>query len=107
MAPACAATFTGAAVEHVVRENKTLNEQAPSNPGGQIKFSTTSVWPVIQLYDFASLPSSVQVQYQKAGGVQTVNLTFDRIPQNMISTTLDRVSYPTNANVFVTMNDPQ
>jgi hypothetical protein len=34
-------------------------------------------------------------------------LTFDRIPQNLISVTTDRATYPENSQVFLTMNDPQ
>src|SRR5437899_214571 len=68
----------GAPQEHVVRENKTLN---PGN-GGTIKVGqiglNQAAWPVIQLYDFGGIPSSVQVDYHKAGSDQVVNLTFDR-----------------------------
>ncbi len=47
------------------------------------------------------------VDYQKNGGDQIVNLTFDRIPQNLITTTVDRNAYPQNSQVFVQVNDPQ
>jgi hypothetical protein len=94
--------------EHVVRENKTLTPTSTNVAKyGQIGFKTANVWPVIQLYDFASLPSAVQVDYHKAGGDQIVNLTFDRIPENLISTTFDRTAYPQNTQVFLSVNDPQ
>ncbi len=93
--------------EHVVRENKTLTRATTTGVSiGQIGLNP-QVWPVIQLYDFSSIPSTVVVDYQKAGGDQQVTLTFDRIPVNLINTSLDRSTYPTNTNVFVTMNDPQ
>ena len=66
-----------------------------------------NIWPVIQLYDFSAIPSAVTVDYQKNGGDQIVNLTFDRIPQNLITTTVDRNAYPQNSQVFVQVNDPQ
>jgi hypothetical protein len=100
-------TPSGASQEHVVRENKTLNSNPTVGKYGQIGFTSSEMWPVIQLYDFSSLPSPVTVDYQKSGGDQIVNLTFDRIPSNLITTSVDRSAYPENANVFVTMNDPQ
>ena len=66
-----------------------------------------NTWPIIQLYDFSAIPSTVTVDYQKNGGDQIVNLTFDRIPQNLITTTVDRNAYPQNSQVFVQVNDPQ
>ena len=109
---ACTSLTLSDRAEHVVRENKTLNNAvngraAGVNTGGQIGITDSRVWPIIQLYDFSSLPSPVTVDYQKSGGDQIVNLTFDRIPSNLITTTVDRSAYPENANVFVTMNDPQ
>ena len=75
-------TLTTNQMEHVVRQNKTLN----SNPSGfNAPYSTYSqVWPIIQLFDFSSIPSSVTIDYQKNGGDQIVNLIFDRIPTNTI-----------------------
>ncbi len=91
-------------MEHVVRENKTLN----MNTGGfNAGVTYENIWPVIQLYDFSAIPSAVTVDYQKNGGDQIVNLTFDRIPQNLITTTIDRNAYPQNSQVFVQVNDPQ
>src|SRR5436309_3146659 len=100
----CAAPASGTIQEHVVRQSKTLN----TNPAGYAATADlVAAWPVIQLYDFSSVPSSVTVQYQKAGGAQIATLTFDRIPQSLISTSLDRTAYPENSDVFVTVNDPQ
>ena len=98
-------TLTTNQMEHVVRQNKTLN----SNPSGfNAPYSTYSqVWPVIQLYDFSTIPTTVTVDYQKSGGDQIVNLTFDRIPQNLITTTVDENAYPQNSQVKTQINDPQ
>jgi hypothetical protein len=99
-----APAFNTNATEHVVRENKTLNGNAAGfNAGADLD----QIWPIIQLYDFSSIPTPVTVDYQAAGGDQVVNLTFDRIPSNLISVTPDRTAYPGNAAVFLTMNDPQ
>ncbi len=91
-------------MEHVVRQNKTLNQNSLGfNSGSDYQ----NVWPVIQLYDFSANPLAVAVDYQKNGGDQIVNLTFDKIPQNLITTTTDRNAYPQNSQVFVQVNDPQ
>ncbi|MDE1867017.1 MAG: hypothetical protein KGI08_04810, partial [Thaumarchaeota archaeon] len=99
-----AANTDTASVQNVVRENKTLN-------GGGAGFAASTnlqaAWPVIQLYDFSGIPQTVVVDYSAAGGDQIVNLTFDRIPSNLITVTPDRTSYPENTQVFLTMNDPQ
>src|SRR5690348_6751309 len=94
--PANAAAFTicsdlngaaGAALEHVVRQNKTLTHPNNAVTVGQIGLGNANAWPIIQLYDFSAIPSAVTVDYQKNGGDQIVNLTFDRIPQNLITVT--------------------
>jgi hypothetical protein len=105
----CANLITGGgnALEHVVRANKTLTHATGTVTVGQLGFQDSNVWPIIQLYDFAAIPSAVSVDYQKNGGDQIVNLTFDRIPQNLITTTVDRNAYPQNSQVFVQVNDPQ
>jgi Subtilase family len=103
---ACTDPFNGNAtiIEHVVRENKTLN----SNPSGYgAPQGLVNAWPVIQLYDFSAIPTPVTVDYQASGGTQEVDLTFDRIPSNLISVTPDKTSYPNGAQVYLTMNDPQ
>ncbi|MHB9161490.1 MAG: ice-binding family protein, partial [Nitrosotalea sp.] len=105
--PACTATTTGLTttqMEHVVRQNKTLNTNTLGFAAGA---NYANTWPIIQLYDFSAIPSTVTVDYQKNGGDQIVNLTFDRIPQNLVTTTVDRNAYPQNSNVFVQINDPQ
>ena len=113
---ACTTAVTGGALSnHVVRENKTLNTQAPGGKVGQIVPPASGVafeaaWPVIQLYDFgggSGTPATVTVDYQKAGGDQIVNLTFDRIPSSLITSSVDRTAYPTNSQVFVQIGDPQ
>jgi hypothetical protein len=98
---------SGAALEHVVRQNKTLTHATTTISTGQIALGDANAWPIIQLYDFSAIPSAVTVDYQKNGGDQIVNLTFDRIPQNLITVTTDRATYPENSQVFLTMNDPQ
>lgn len=90
-------------MEHVIRENKTLNQ----NTGGFAAGDTyAQIWPVIQLYNFKP-STTVTVDYNKAGGDQIVNLTFDSIPDNLISTHFDKTDYSNGADVLITMNDPQ
>src|SRR5439155_5609163 len=106
IAPAGCGATAAPTQEHVVRENKTLNANAPGGKVGQIGLNQAA-WPVIQLYDFSSLPTIVTVQYQKAGGTQSVSLTFNRIPVELISASTDREKYSKNTQVFITVNDPQ
>ena len=92
-------------MEHVIRQNKTLN----SNPSGfNAPYSTYSqAWPIIQLFDFSSVPTSVIVDYQKSGGDQVVNLIFDRIPGNSIGILSNRPDFPQGAQVQGDLIDPQ
>src|SRR3989442_2305417 len=94
----------GAKLTHVIREEKALN----TNPAGFFASANyIGAWPIIQLYDFSGFPTDVTVDYHKAGGDQVVPLHFDRIPTNLISTSVDRTAYPVNTQVFVQLNDPQ
>src|SRR3989441_3703177 len=94
----------GGVIEHVIRESKSLNT---NTAGFNASATYTSVWPVIQLYDFSGFPTDVTVDYHKAGGDQVVLLHFDRIPTNLISASVDRTAYPVNSQIFVQLNDPQ
>src|SRR5579885_609542 len=102
-----AGTLTTGQMEHVVRQNKTLNGNPSGFASNKAMTEYGQIWPVIQLYDFSAIPSTVTVDYQKNGGDQIGNLTFDRIPQNLITTTVDRNAYPQNSQVFVQISDPQ
>src|SRR3989442_5528101 len=94
----------GAKLTHVIREEKALNT---NTAGFNANANYTGAWPIIQLYDFCGFPTDVTVDYHKAGGDQIVPLHFDRIPTNLISTSVDRTAYPVNTQVFVQLNDPQ
>ncbi|MDE1872311.1 MAG: hypothetical protein KGH99_02405 [Thaumarchaeota archaeon] len=97
-------TLTTNQMEHVIRENKTLNTNAAGFAADAVE---ENVWPVIQLYDFSAIPTPVTVDYQKAGGDQTVNLIFDRIPSNMIHVYADRADFPPGTQVQGDLLDPQ
>ena len=96
--------LTTTQMEHVIRENKTLNTNADGFAANSME---ENIWPVIQLYDFSALPTPVTVDYQKAGGDQAVNLIFDRIPSNMIRVYVDRSDFPPGAQVQGDLLDPQ
>jgi hypothetical protein len=91
-------------MEHVIRENETLNTNVDGFAANAIE---EDVWPVIQLYDFSAFPTPVTVDYQNAGGDQIVNLTFDRIPSNLIRVFADRTGFPQGAQVQGDLLDPQ
>ena len=100
-------TVFGAAANtlHVVREAKTPSNFPVAGGDGQIGIDP-DIWPFVQLYNFAA-GGNVIVKYNKGGGPQTTTLTFDTIPSNAISISLDRTQYPQSAQVHVTMADPQ
>ncbi|WP_343045186.1 peptidase [Nitrosopumilus oxyclinae] len=95
----CTASPTGAVLNNVVRNAKSINTN-PNVPSGQIGLNTNA-WPLIQLYSF----NEVIIQYNPAGSPQMVSLEYDE-SQN-ISMNIDRVLYPKNAEVFLTINDFQ
>ncbi len=100
----------GTLLNHVVRQNQTLNSQSPGGRLGQIasdNVAFSNAWPVIQLFDFSGVPETVTVQYQKAGGVQSVDLIFDKIPGNIIRPVTIRPDYPQGAQVQADLIDPQ
>lgn len=96
----CTTVPAGSLVNNVVRSPKTINTH-PAIPSGQIGLNS-AVWPIIQLYSFSN---NVVIQYNAAGGTQTVTLQYDEIPN--IVTSLDRANYPPNSQVFVTIKDMQ
>ncbi|MGI0066083.1 MAG: hypothetical protein ACREAT_04905, partial [Nitrosotalea sp.] len=98
-------------LDHVVRENKTLNLNL--GRAGQIAQPSNNqalidAWPIIQLYDFGSSSTKVTVQYNRGGsGVQSVELNFDRIPSDLIGIVSNRQTWPRNADVHGDLIDPQ
>ena len=105
--PTCSNTpgiLTGGQMEHVVRENKTLNTNVNGFDANGVY---EDIWPVIQLYDFSAIPTPVTVDYQNAGGDQKVNLTFDRIPTNLIKVYASRPDFPRGSQVQADLLDPQ
>lgn len=100
----------GTLLNHVVRQNKTLNGQAPGGRLGQIatnNIAFSEAWPIIQLFDFSTFPTKVSVQYYKAGGVQQVDLNFDQIPGKMIRAVTNRADFPPGSQVQADLIDPQ
>src|SRR5579883_1412102 len=100
----------GTLLNHVIKQNTTLNGQPPGGKLGQIasnNIAFSNAWPIIQLYDFSGFPETVTIQYQKAGGVQSVDLVFDRIPGNLIKGLTNRIYLPQGAEVQADLLDPQ
>ena len=96
----CTSVPAGATVNNVVRSPRSINTNS-AIPSGQIGLNS-AVWPIIQLYSFNN---DVVIQYNAAGGTQSVTLQYDEIPN--IATSLDRTNYPPNSQVFVTIKDMQ
>ena len=89
---------SGTSENNVVRHSKSINKNSPAT--GQIGLDDDA-WHIIQLFSF----DDVEIQYNRAGGVQKVELEFDEIEN--ASLTLDRVSYPKNSQVFIVIDDIQ
>ena len=96
---AAAPVTTGDA--NVLREGK--DPAAGAVALGQIGLASTTVWPVIQLYSL-SPGGNVDVQYNKGGGAQSVQLTFDTVDQ-FAGATLDRAVYPQGSQIHATITD--
>lgn len=86
-------------LNNVVRSPKRINT-APGVLPGQIGLDA-GAWPVVQLFSF----NDVEVEYRKPGGTQSVDLTYGEIPN--IGLRLDRSTYPSGSEVFVTIYDAQ
>ncbi len=84
----------------VIRNPPSLNTNPKVQPG-QIGINPNA-WPLIQLFTFSN---NVTIEYDKAGGSETVNLTYDDMKD--ISLKLDRSGYPKGSDVFATINDMQ
>ncbi|BDQ31587.1 MULTISPECIES: peptidase [Nitrosopumilus] len=96
----CTGIPTGSSnMNNVVRKAKSINTNS-NIPVGQIGLNSNA-WPLIQLYSFGD----VIIQYNPGGPTQQVSLEYDEM-QN-ISLNIDRSLYPTNAEVFLTVNDFQ
>ena len=95
----CTGSPTGNILNNVVRNAKSINTN-PNVPTGQIGLDSNA-WPFIQLFSF----DNINIQYNPAGPSQQVSLDYDEIKD--ISMSLDRILYPNNAEVFLTINDIQ
>ena len=97
---ACTGTPTNpTSLINVVKNPKSINQNS-NVPTGQIGLNPNA-WPLIQLYSF----DSVTIQYNPGGPSQKVTLEYDEIPN--VSFSIDRNTYPKNAEVFLTINDFQ
>ena len=88
-------------INNVVREAPTLNTQ--SNSTGQTGIDE-DVWPLIQLYDIDSA-YDVIVKYEKAGSIQSVELTFD-VVDKFSTITLAKTLHRPGENVTLDVSDP-
>src|SRR3989338_7047113 len=93
-------TSTLSTINNVVRNSPSLNQNS-NVPVGQIGIDA-DIWPVVQLFSFSN---DVTIQYNRAGGTQSVTLHYNDIEN--ISINLDRTSYPTNSEVIATIYDMQ
>jgi hypothetical protein len=96
----CTGVPSGNIINNVVRYPRSINTNL-NIPSGQIGLDPAA-WPIIQLYSFSS---NVVIQYNGAGGTQSVTLQYNDIPN--ISLDLDRSAYPPGSEVFVTIRDMQ
>ncbi len=96
----CTGTPTSSTnLNNVVRNAKSINTN-PNILSGQIGLDSDA-WPLIQLFSF----NDVKIQYNAGGNPQSVDLKYD--DSDNISFNLDRIMYPQNSEVFLTVNDFQ
>ncbi len=88
-------------INNVVREAPMLNTQ--SNSTGQTGIDEDA-WPLIQLFDIDS-GDDVIVKYEKDGGTQSVELTFDVVDQ-FTTMTLSKIFYRLGENITIDLTDP-
>ena len=80
--------YCGDATDNAVRSAKTPTDS-----------TVAGSWPFIQTYAF---PSTIEIQYNKAGGAQITTLDFDDDAPGLF---LDRSVYPPGATVHAIIND--
>ena len=92
--------YSGGGNQNVVKAEKSLltGDDAPTTPTTTPQGDFT--WPLIQTYLFSS---TIEIQYNKAGGTQISSLTYDDVDSPGLS--LDRSTYPVGAQVHVTIED--
>ena len=73
-------------------------QKVPKSPKS-VNPDRAETWPLIQAYDFSS---TIEIQYNKAGGTQITTLQFT---DNAGGLSLDRSNYPSGADVHVTITD--
>ena len=77
----------------------TDSQNVPDAAKGPLSTDVNDNWPFIQTYAF---PSTIEIQYNKAGGTQIATLSFDSSADGL---SLDRSNYPAGATVHVTIID--
>ena len=91
---ACSITSNDSGATHVYCDDSD-DQKVPASSKG----SDNADWPFIQTYAFSS---TIEIQYNKAGGAQIATLDFD---DNADGLSLDRSHYPLGATVHVTIGD--
>ncbi len=88
---------------NVLRENKDANRGTGSVLIGQIGLTSIYAWPFIQLYEL-NPTGNVNVVYNKGGGSQSTELTFDSVDE-FVKIDFDRSQYPRGSEVHATISD--
>ena len=96
---ACTGSPSGPNLNNVLRNPKSLNTNN-AVPAGQIGLDPQA-WPLIQLFSFGD----VVIEYRHGGSPQQVRLEYGQMDH--ISAHVDRELYPSDAQVFLTVNDIQ
>ena len=92
----CDITDSDASQSYCNADNTNQNVPAAEKDATDVTLTT---WPFIQTYSFSS---TIEIQYNKAGGTQITTLSFD---DNADGLSLDRSDYPLGATVHVTIGD--
>ena len=93
----CSITSNDSGASTVYCDTATTDQNVPA--AAKTADPANTSWPFIQTYAFSS---TIEIQYNKAGGTQITTLSFD---DNADGLSLDRSDYPLGATVHVTIGD--
>ena len=91
---------------NVLKSVKALNTGLGDSQIGNTDLVDADHWPFIQLFDFTD-DATIKVVYNQGGSNQQVSLTYSESIGDDASYSLDRSSYPHDADVHLTISDNQ
>jgi hypothetical protein len=97
---------TSTVLENAKEPTRAITTDNNPIPLGQIGIKA-GVWPFIQVFDDWSDDSKLKLEYNAGGANQVINITYDQDMDDFASYSLDRQTYPHEAEVHMVINDAQ